>query len=83
MAITKSDQVILQQIVDQEGNCLLASRCKLCPFRSMCLPEFLFPKPLTQHQRMTMALDILVHHSLIDEDVEVQDLRDHNEKDRT
>jgi hypothetical protein len=74
MAISKSDQIVLQQIVDEEGNCLKASRCKVCPFRSMCLPEFLFPQPLTQNQRMTMALDILVHHSLIDEDVEVQDL---------
>jgi len=76
MAISRSDQVVLQQIVDEEGNCLKASRCKVCPFRSMCLPEFLFPKPLTPNQRMTMALDILVHHSLIDEDIEVQDLRD-------
>jgi hypothetical protein len=74
MPLSQIDQDVLQEIVDEAGNCLKSTRCKVCPFRSMCLPEFLFPKPLSREERMTMALDVLVHHSLLDENIEVQDL---------
>lgn len=67
MALTDIDANIMQQIVDLDGKCLDSQRCKLCPFRVMCLPEFLNPTPPTTEQRAKMALDVMTHHALIDE----------------
>jgi hypothetical protein len=33
----------------------------------MCLPEFLNPIPPTPEQRAKMALDVMTHHALVDE----------------
>lgn len=68
MALTSNDSRILQEIVDLDGNCLDSVRCKLCPFRALCLPEFLNPTPPTKEQRAKMALDVMVHHALVDEE---------------
>lgn len=68
MALTNNDSRILQEIVDLDGNCLDSVRCKLCPFRALCLPEFLNPTPPTKEQRAKMALDVMTHHALVDEE---------------
>jgi hypothetical protein len=69
MALSEVDKDILEQIVESRGECLKAARCKKCPFRAMCLPEF-----LSESQRLKMAMDILTHHYLIDEEVELEDI---------
>lgn len=69
MALSNSDTIVLQQIVDLDGECLDSKRCKICPFRVMCLPEFLNIVPPTQQQRANMALDVIAHHILLDDQV--------------
>lgn len=67
MALSNNDTRILEQIVNLDGKCMDSQRCKLCPFRVMCLPEFLNPAPPTPEQRAKMALDVMTHHALVDE----------------
>lgn len=75
--LSKQDIDVLNQVIETEGKCLNSKRCQLCPFRAMCLPEFLLI-PLTPNQRFNKALEILTHHSLLDENLEVEEyLEDH------
>ena len=67
MALSNNDTRILEEIVSLDGKCMDSQRCKLCPFRVMCLPEFLNPTPPTPEQRQKMALDVMTHHALVDE----------------
>lgn len=67
MALSNNDTRILEQIVDLDGKCMNSQRCNICPFRAMCLPEFLHPNPPTPEQRAKMALNVMAHHSLVDE----------------
>lgn len=76
MALNNQDAKILQEIVDVDGKCMDSSRCKSCPFRAMCLPEFLNPIPPTPQQRSNMAIDILTHHHLLDEEMSVQSIQE-------
>ena len=73
MALSKQDIRILEEISGLGGNCMMSTRCAACPFRSQCLPEFLNSVTPTTSQRAKMATDILTHHALIGEDVEVQE----------
>jgi hypothetical protein len=73
--LSNNDISILEQIIEKNGNCMLYSRCTACPFRALCLPEFLNPIPPSAQQRKNMAIDILAHHSIIGEDIEVQSYR--------
>lgn len=68
--ITDIDRIILEEIVNKEGNCLDGRRCGLCPFRRQCLPEFLKdPKnPPTKNQRFQMALDVIVNDVLMEDE---------------
>jgi hypothetical protein len=75
MSLSKQDEDILNQIVDLDGKCMESTRCIKCPFRSMCLPEFLNPIPPTTQQRAKIALDVLAHHALVDEDLLVEDYK--------
>jgi hypothetical protein len=75
MALNKGDKDTLQEIIDTDGQCLDSKRCARCPFRAICLPEFLNPVPPSQPQRLKMALDVLTHHYLIDDEVEVEDIK--------
>ena len=68
MALSNNDTTILEQIVSLDGNCMDSKRCKLCPFRALCLPEFLNPTPPTKEQRAKMAIDVMTHHALVDEE---------------
>lgn len=68
MSLIKNDALILEQIVELEGKCMDSQRCKQCPFRGMCIPEFIYPNPPTQQQRAQMALNVLAHHALVDEE---------------
>ena len=68
MALSSSDRDVLEEIVKLDGQCMESTRCRRCPFRSICLPDFLNPIPPTQPQRLKMAQDVLTHHYLIDED---------------
>lgn len=76
MALSNNDTRILEQIVDLDGKCMDSQRCKLCPFRVMCLPEFLNPNPPTPEQRAKMAIDVITHHALVDEQGEL-DIEQH------
>lgn len=67
MALTNNDTRVLEQIVELDGKCMDSQRCKLCPFRAMCLPEFLNPIPPTPEQRAKIAMDVIAHHALVDE----------------
>ena len=68
MSLNKSDTDVLEQIVQLDGDCMDSQRCKLCPFRGMCLQEFIYPNPPTQSQRQQMALNVLTHHALVDDE---------------
>ena len=69
MALNKSDKQILEEIIVSEGDCLDGKpRCSLCPFRAMCLPEFLNMIPPSKKQRFDMAMRVLTHHCIIDPD---------------
>lgn len=73
MALSQVDKDTLEEIVKLDGQCLDSKRCQKCPFRVACLPEFLNPVPPSQPQRLAMAQDVLTHHYLIDEDMDVKD----------
>lgn len=78
MALTKSDKDILEEIIQTDGQCLDSKRCQKCPFRAICLPEFLNPVPPSQPQRLKMAIDVITHHFLVDEEIDVEDItKDH------
>jgi hypothetical protein len=74
MALTNEDKCTLEEIMELDGHCLDSRRCKKCPFRAICLPEFLNISPPSSPQRLKMAQDILVHHCLIDDEIEVEDI---------
>ena len=74
MALNQSDTNILQEIIETDGQCLDSKRCVKCPFRAICLPEFLNPVPPSPPQRHKMAMDVLAHHYLIDDDIDVEDI---------
>lgn len=76
MALSNRDKDTLEEIVKLDGQCLDSKRCQKCPFRAICLPEFLNPVPPSQPQRLKMALDVLTHHYLIDDESEI-DMKDH------
>ena len=73
MALSQTDRDTLEDIVKLDGQCLDSKRCQKCPFRAICLPEFLNPIPPSQPQRLKMAQDVLTHHYLIDDELEVED----------
>ena len=75
MALTETDKNTLEDIVKLDGQCMQSARCKVCPFRSVCLTEFLNPVPPTPAQRTKMAQDVLAHHYLIDQDVEMDEIK--------
>jgi hypothetical protein len=75
MALSTSDKNVLEEIVATDGQCMSSKRCESCPFRAICLPEFLNPIPPSQEQRLKMAQDVLAHHYLIDDEVEVEDIQ--------
>jgi hypothetical protein len=68
MALNDSDQKILEEVVTLEGDCLKKERCEKCPFRSMCLPEFLNIEPPTKNQRKEMAAKILMHNAVMEDE---------------
>ena len=75
MALTISDKNVLEEIAASDGHCMSSTRCAKCPFRAICLPEFLNPIPPSREQRLKMAQDVLAHHYLIDDEVEVEDIK--------
>jgi hypothetical protein len=75
MALNKRDTDSLQEIVNLDGNCMNSIRCARCPFRAICLPEFLNPIPPTTQQRAKMALDVLAHHALVEEEADAKSIQ--------
>lgn len=75
MALSKQDALVLDEVVNLDGKCMDSVRCPKCPFRAMCLPEFLNPVPPTAQQRAKMALDVLMHHALVDETLTEDDIK--------
>lgn len=77
MALSDSDKKILEEIANLKGNCLDSKRCTKCPFRAICLPEFLNPLPPSQPQRFKMALDVLTHNCLVDEEMTLDEVQEY------
>jgi hypothetical protein len=75
MPLSSTDKDVLEEIVKVEGQCLDSKRCAKCPFRAKCLPEFLNTIPPSPPERAKMAMDVLAHHYLVDEDVEVEEIK--------
>lgn len=80
MALSNSDKNVLEEIVKEGGQCMSSRRCEKCPFRAICLPDFLNPVPPSQDQRLKMAQDVLAHHYLIDEDMDIKDIQKWDKK---
>jgi hypothetical protein len=61
---------ILEKIVALDGDCLTAKMCKVCPFASKCLPQFLHGKQKSpsKDERLNLALDTLAYGVLLDDD---------------
>ena len=61
MKLSEDHKLVLEEIVNLEGDCLKKERCERCPFRMSCLPEFLTSPnlPPTKNQRFEMALDTI------------------------
>jgi hypothetical protein len=76
MSLSEQDIKILQDIAILEGKCMESVRCKICPFRAMCLPEFLNLIPPTAQQREKMAVSVLTHHALIDGDISIEEIKE-------
>jgi len=74
--LVKKDEKILEEIVEVQGKCMDSERCVTCPFRSMCLPEFLYPNPPSPNQRFNMAMDVLTHNALVDSSANIDDFKD-------
>ena len=67
---------ILEEIMEKKGNCLLASRCKVCPFRNACLPEFATETgQLTHQQRYNLAFDVITEVAVMDDIPDDDDLK--------
>ena len=75
MALSNKDKHLLQEILLLEGKCMESNRCMECPFRAMCLPDFLNPIPPTTAQRDRMAGDILINDALLDEEIVFSDYK--------
>ena len=74
MALSDQDNRIIQEIVDAAGQCLSSKRCEGCPFRGICLPEFL-NQPLSPESRLALALRVLSHQFLLGEDISAEDIK--------
>lgn len=80
MGLSNKDIAILQEIVIADGKCLYSKRCPDCPFRSKCLPEFLNFDPPTANQRLSMALDVISYHQLLDDTAIHEEVQFKNDK---
>lgn len=68
--ISNRDTEILQEIITLDGACLNSKRCAECPFKNVCLIEFLGTAIIPQSKRAKMALDVLSCNDLLnDEDI--------------
>lgn len=67
LVLELAEDIVLEEIVKLEGDCLKRERCEKCPFRTQCLPEFLVtPKlPPTKNQRLQMALDSIARNIVL------------------
>lgn len=75
MSLSTKDLNIIQDIIALEGRCMSSNRCVSCPFRSMCLPEFLNSSPPSPSQRENIAISVLTHYTFIDSDMSIDDLK--------
>ena len=82
MALSLQDKNVLEEIVTTEGKCMDSKRCQKCPFRAICLPEFLNPIPPSQPQRLKMAQDVLAHYYLIDDEIEIEEIQKEHKWDK-
>jgi hypothetical protein len=67
--LLKKHEETLDKIIDLDGDCLDAKICEVCPFASLCLPDFLHTsKRPTKQERVQMALDTLTRNHLMADD---------------
>ena len=70
MNLTNDELQVLEEIIELDGSCLTAFRCKKCPFARKCLSRFVIGtsgggKPLSKQDRINMAADTLTHMELM------------------
>lgn len=73
--LSEEDKRILEEIIETKGNCMHSTRCPSCPFRSMCLPDFINSHPPTKNQRMKVAFDVLFHNEVLDDTFNIDSMR--------
>jgi len=78
--LSSSDRKILEQIIEVEGQCLLSQRCHQCPFRAMCLPEFLNVSPLSHSQRKNMAMDVISYNDILEDETALESINESRNK---
>ena len=67
---------ILEEIIAQKGICLKVSRCKVCPFRNACLPEFATSTgQLSHQQRYNLAVSVIAEVAIMDDIPSESDLK--------
>jgi hypothetical protein len=76
--LSEKDRKVLQEIIDTDGKCLDSNRCNMCPFRSICLPEFLNTSPPSPQQRINMALAIIIHDELFQGGLDLEQVQTSN-----
>jgi hypothetical protein len=64
MALNNTDIETLQQIVNLRGNCLDSKRCSSCPFRGICLPDFIRSGMPSKEKRLRRAEEVLTFHHI-------------------
>lgn len=70
--MTPTEKQILTEILDADGLCLSGERCRACPFRQSCLPEFLcapHTRP-SKEKRVAMALDAITNIDLLEDETQ-------------
>jgi len=60
------EAVVLQEIINLDGDCLHSERCGNCPLKAKCLPRWLRFRP-TQRNRVRMALDTLTREAIMED----------------
>ena len=72
--LNEQDNKVIQEIVDAAGQCLNSKRCPSCPFRGICLPEFL-NEGLSPESRLALALKVMANQFLLGEDISAEDIK--------
>ena len=65
--ISDKHREILEEIIELDGDCLIADRCNQCPFRMKCLPDLMKSdnRVMPRSERANLAMSILANEELL------------------